>query len=55
MGPKAYYLQGELAVAEWAVADLATDYLSKHGYRLITPPEFCKTPVMVSRDQCWAK
>ncbi|XP_005098703.1 serine--tRNA synthetase-like protein Slimp [Aplysia californica] len=46
VGPKAYYLKGELAIAEQALAELICGYMEKKDYRLIAGPEFFKTPVL---------
>lgn len=47
VGPKAYYLKAELALAEIALTKAACAYLESHRYRHMAGPEFVKTPIMV--------
>ncbi|CAG5119760.1 unnamed protein product [Candidula unifasciata] len=46
VGPKAYYLKTELALAEMALAKAACGYMESNNYRHMAGPEFFKTPIM---------
>ncbi|BFZ20840.1 hypothetical protein BsWGS_23878 [Bradybaena similaris] len=46
VGPKAYYLKAELALAEIELTKAACAFLQSHCYRLMAGPEFVRTPIM---------
>ncbi|CAL1526513.1 unnamed protein product, partial [Lymnaea stagnalis] len=46
VGPKAYYLKGDLAKAELALTNKVVKYLKSHNYRFMAGPEFFKSPII---------